>query len=104
MSIYGYTLVPTKGNSITSITWQSQYTALSPNGIFVVTDSAGNNYVYTIPVDFNFEIGLNYSNSTGSYQVLTYNGLQNGVGMTSIIFAKTSDTFSAIIDSSRQFG
>jgi alpha-tubulin suppressor-like RCC1 family protein len=103
LAIYGSVLVPITGtNKITSITWQTNN--LSPNGLFVVTDSAGNNYLYKVPINFNFEIGLNYSNSTGNYQLLTYDGTQTGIGMTNISYSSTSDTFSVVIDTSRPNG
>jgi len=103
LTVYGYIKVPISGsNTIVSVTWQSS--SLSVSGIVAVTDSAGNNFVFQIPSNANYEMGLNYFNSAGSYQLLTYDGSQAGLGMTSIVYAKTSDTFSVVIDSSKPFG
>lgn len=59
---------------------------------------------YILAPNTNYEIGLNYLNSAGSYQFLTYDGSQTGVAMTSIYSVSTNDTYTIVLDSSRPNG
>ena len=95
-------LVPSR---ITSLLWSQNSTSTEnhPNSIFVTT-SSGSVYSYYVDPEANYEIGLNYVNAAGNYQVLTYNGIQSGLAVTSCFESSTSDTFSIILDSSRPNG
>ena len=95
--------------TITSITYSNKPQVTYNNGVIVVvasviyvsTNSGNNIALYLLS---NFEIGLNFANISGNYQLLTSDGTLSGVGMTNIFNSATSDTFSVVLDSSRPNG
>ena len=93
--VFGATLVP---GDITSITSSYPEYGVAPSGkptIFVTTTY--NVYAYEINITPNYEIGLNYYNITGDYQLLTQNGFQTGSPVTNIINTSTNDTFTLLL-------
>ena len=93
--VFGATLV---SGEITSITSSYPEYGVAPSGkptIFVTTTY--NVYAYEINITPNYEIGLNYYNITGDYQLMTQNGLQTGSPVTNIINTSTNDTFTLLL-------
>jgi alpha-tubulin suppressor-like RCC1 family protein len=99
LSVSGAILVP---GTITSILFTEQASTSNPSGspVIFVTTADGTVYSYRVTGTPNYEIGLNYLNQSGSAQLMTYNGMQTGLGVTNIFAASTSDTFTLILDSS----
>jgi hypothetical protein len=94
--IYGATLVPGTITSITSC--EGNQTGVAPSStptIFVTTTF--NVYAYEINIVPNYEIGLDFYNISGDYQILTQSGLQTGIAVTNVVSASTNDTFSIIL-------
>ncbi len=95
LEIYAYAVVP---GAIRSMTWSANSTLTSLVGksiIFVSTDFSS--YAYELQSNANNEIGLNFYNSTGTYQLMTDNGFTTGNPITNVIHASTNDTFTVIV-------
>jgi alpha-tubulin suppressor-like RCC1 family protein len=109
LKIRAYIKVPAP---ITSIMWGSNSNVNFldsgvSNYIYVTTSNgsnAGSNFAYYFRNVNNYEIGLNYANSDGAVQLLTYDGSSTGLGMTNIFHASTNDTMTLVLDSSRPRG
>ena len=113
LNILAAVAVRGQGGAITSITYSDVPQDVTlPGGvneaIFVTTKVYGGGgsapsttFAYYMLYTPNYEYGLNYANPTGSYQLMTYDGSQTGVGVSNIFHASTNDTFSVILDSLR---
>jgi len=96
LTVYGSTVVPGTITSLTSSV--NNQTGVTPSDIptiFVTTTF--NIYAYEINITPNYEIGLNYYNISGDYQLMTQSGLQTGSPITNIFNTSTNDTFTLLL-------
>jgi hypothetical protein len=104
LSIIAYALIPTGPITSFAFDYLPIWVNHTLNNIYYVTTKSKCYAYYYFPSNNNYEIGLNYFNASGGFQLLTYDGNSTGMAMTGIFNASTNFTMTLILDSNRPSG